>query len=262
MPKLQPEKYIGKENYNNQGYLMKVIRYRGYDDIDIEFAEPYRCVIKTKMDTFLKGGIVNPYAPTICNVGIVGNKYSTVIENDGKRHCREYQAWSNILKRCYDEKHRYKNPSYSDVTCDPVWFYYENFYEWIHSQTNYDALQNTNYGIDKDILYKGNRIYSPDKCTLVPQRVNNLLLKSDAIRGDCPIGVFYHKRNRKYIAACGGKLNNVYLGSFNTAEDAFYTYKKYKENMIRRIAQEEFDKGTITERCYNALMNYEVEITD
>lgn len=48
MPKLQPEKYIGKVNYNNQGYLMKVIGYRGYEDIDIEFAEPYRCVIKPR----------------------------------------------------------------------------------------------------------------------------------------------------------------------------------------------------------------------
>lgn len=262
MPNKKPEKYIGLENHNNQGYLMKVKSYNKYDDVEVEFAEPYSCVLRTKLGHFFNGDIVNPYAPTICGIGIVGNKYSTVLENNNKIHCEEYQMWSNMIKRCYDQKRIHKNPTYHDVVVDPVWFYYENFYEWIHKQENFEIVRHLDYGIDKDILVKGNKKYSPDRCTLVPTRVNNLLLKSNTIRGDCLIGVHYHKRNRKYVAQCGGKNNGVYLGSFDTEIDAFNAYKKYKENMIKTVAEEEYQKGTITEQCYQALMNYEVEITD
>jgi hypothetical protein len=45
--------------------------------------------------------------------------------------------------------------------------------------------------LDKDILYKGNKIYSPDTCVFVPQEINALFVKNDANRGDLPIGVFY-----------------------------------------------------------------------
>ena len=240
---------------------MELINYRKYDDVDVEFAEPYHCVLKTKTGHFFHGDIVNPYAPTVCGIGIVGNKYSTMTD-DGKKHCREYQMWKNMITRCYEEKYRYKAPTYFDVTVDPIWFYYENFYEWVNQQENYSYLKGTDYGLDKDILIKGNRIYSPDRCILVPTRVNNLLLKSDAIRGKYPIGVSYSKQNNRYIAACGGKVNHKYLGCFTNEIDAFNAYKTYKEDMIKRVATEEFEKKTITEQCYNALMNYEVEITD
>ena len=121
------EKYLGMENVNHQGYPMKIIEYRKYDDIDVEFGEPYKCIIPSRTGTFRNGGIVNPYAPSVCGKGIVGNKYPTCKEGNGKQHIREYQTWSNMLKRCYDPKGREKNKTYEDVECDPIWFYYENF---------------------------------------------------------------------------------------------------------------------------------------
>lgn len=260
MPKNQREKYLGKTNYNSQGYLMTLTEYNGYNDIVVEFAEPYYYKVRSRTDRFLSGHILNPYGPNVCGIGITGTKYPTTI---GKDHTREYQIWSNMIKRCYDEKNRNKNPTYKDVECDPRWFYYETFYEWIHSQSNYEVIKNDpTFAIDKDILEKGNKLYTPEKCCLVPQRVNNLLIKSDVIRGKCPIGVFYSKQNGTYIAQCGGKGNSRYLGSYLTPEEAFNAYKKDKEREIREVAVKEFKKGTITKECYEALMNYEVEITD
>jgi uncharacterized membrane protein len=32
--------------------------------------------------------------------------------------------------------------------------------------------------------------------------------------------------------------------------------------MIKQIAKEEYNKGNITKQCYEAMINYEVEITD
>lgn len=38
--------------------------------------------------------------------------------------------------------------------------------------------------------------------------------------------------------------------------------KKHKEEIIKRVAEDEYSKGRITKICYDAMMNYEVEITD
>ena len=255
-------KYLGMENVNNKGYPMKIIGYNNSNDITVEFLEPYKYIVKSRVDRFKNGYIHNPYAPWICDFGIVGTKYPTHTV-DGKLYLKEYLTWTNMIKRCYDEEHRYRNPSYYDCECCHEWQYYENFYEWMHSQENYDKLIDINdMALDKDILYKGNRLYAPDRCCLVTQNINNIMLKSNAIRGKCPIGVFYNKVNDKYIAQCGGKENGVYLGSYNTELEAFMVYKKYKEKTIKELAQKEFDLNHITKQCYEALMNYIVEITD
>ena len=122
--------------------------------------------------------------------------------------------------------------------------------------------------LDKDILKKGNKIYSPDTCVYTPQKINTLFIKSDALRGDFPIGV---TRNGKkgYSATCyahsgiNDKMENKvgeYLGTFRTPEEAFYAYKTFKEVYIKQIAEEY--KPYIPEKLYNAMYNYEVEITD
>lgn len=260
MPPNQRDKYIGKTNYNSQGYLMTLVEYNNSRDVVVEFAEPYYFRTHSRVNRFMSGHILNPYGPNMFGVGITGNKYPTTI---GDKHTREYQVWSNMIKRCYDEKTQRKNKTYVDVECDPRWFYYETFYEWIHKQENYEVIKNDpTFAIDKDILYKGNKLYSPDKCCLVPKRVNNLLLKSDAIRGELPIGVSRHQVNGTYIAQCGGHGNGRYLGSYSSPIEAFNVYKKDKEREIKEVAQAEYTKGTITKQCYDALMQYEVEITD
>lgn len=53
-----------------------------------------------------------------------------------------------------------------------------------------------------------------------------------------------------------------YLGFYSTPEKAFYVYKAYKEKIIKQVAEFEYSKGNITEQCYEAMMKYEVEITD
>lgn len=133
----------------------------------------------------------------------------------------------------------------------------------MHSQPNFDKwYSGKRWAIDKDILVKGNKVYSPDVCCLVPQNVNCLFLKREAERGDYPIGVGY--KNESFLASCHNPFTNrkEELGYYSTPEKAFYTYKDYKENLIKQVAQIEYDKGNITKECYDAMMNYKVEITD
>jgi hypothetical protein len=55
---------------------------------------------------------------------------------------------------------------------------------------------------------------------------------------------------------------NKYLGYYATPLEAFNAYKTAKEEYIKELAEKYFQEGKITERVYNALMKYEVEITD
>lgn len=141
---------------------------------------------------------------------------------------------------------------------------YESFCDWLHSQSNFDKWKNgSRWALDKDILNKGNKIYSPENCCLIPQNVNCLFLKREAERGKYPIGVRY--TNNGFIAVCRNPFldKSEELGSYYTPENAFYFgYKPYKEKIIKQVAQVEYDKGNITEKCYEAMMKYEVEITD
>lgn len=255
------EKYIGLKGKNNQGYEMEVIDYYDYDHAVIYFLPPYEGTVIAKICHFQDGGIHNPFAPTVSGYGITGSKYLTH-EKNGK-YMMEYLTWCNMLKRCVDKSTKEKCPSYKNVKCDSSWQFYENFYEWIHNQENFEILKEQNdVNLDKDILIKKNKIYAPDRCVLVPRKINNILLGSDAIRGKYPIGVNYRKKNKKFVAVDGGHKNQNYLGLFDTPEEAFAAYKEHKEKRIQDLANEEFRKGNITKKCYDALMNYQIEITD
>ena len=132
---------------------------------------------------------------------------------------------------------------------------FSNFKKW------YDQFNYENYHLDKDILVKGNKHYSPDTCCLVPQEINTLLTKRQGCRGRQPIGVCYIKRSGKYSATIH-KMRNVHLGFFDTPEEAFQAYKSAKEQYVKEIATQYFQEGKITQRVYQALMEYQVEITD
>ena len=174
---------------------------------------------------------------------------------DGDSHTNAYTHWRNMLVRCFDKKYMRCRPTYSDCTVCQEWLLFSNFKKWF-DQFNYE-----NYHLDKDILVKGNKHYSPDTCCLVPQEINTLLTKRQGSRGQHPIGVCYIKRSGKYSATLH-KMRNVHLGFFDTPEEAFQAYKSAKEQKVKELATQYFQEGKITQRVYQALMEYQVEITD
>ena len=153
----------------------RIINYIDSNNIIVEFQDQYKARKHTEYDNFVKGVCKNPYYPSVYGVGMLGIKYSS--KENGKA-TKEYRTWLNILKRCFDERTKDKNPTYKDVTCCEEWLLYENFYEWLHEQENFNKwLKNDEWAIDKDILIKGNKVYSPNACCLVPQNVNMLFAK-------------------------------------------------------------------------------------
>lgn len=254
------EDRLGQEKLNNQGSLMRIIEDNGSSDIVVEFQDEYRYRKNTIYANFKSGSVKNPYYPSICGVGKVGTKYLSRINSV---QLKEYVVWTGMLDRCFNQTEKNRSPAYKNVTCCDEWLLYENFYEWLHSQPNFDKLKSAKrWAIDKDILNKRNKIYSPETCCLVPQNVNCLFLKREAERGIYPIGVRF--TNNGFLAVCRNPFLDkaVELGYYSTPEKAFQAYKVYKEDIIKQVAEVEYKVGNITKQCYEAMMNYEVEIDD
>lgn len=182
----------------------------------------------------------------VCGVGI-----NDVL--DGQRE-KAYKHWQNMLLRCYNEKWRSKWPSYAECTVCEDWLTYSNFRKWFND--NYI----NGYQLDKDVLCKGSKIYSPNTCCFIPQRINSLLINHKAKRGKYPIGVT--KYGRRYCAMISKNKEHFHIGVYDTAQEAFVAYKREKECYIKEVATEYYNEGKITENVYLALMNWRVEITD
>lgn len=243
---------------------MHLIEYNSYSDIKIQFDDNWAAIVHTTYGHFKNGTVKNPYHPNKYG-GIVGDKRNS---SSNGAMCKEYIAWYNILIRCYDVKHKIKSPRYIGCKVCDEWKYYWNFYDWICAQENYDAWRKEdNWAIDKDIKFKHNKIYSPNNCLLVSKRINNLFLKANSIRGKYPLGVCLKTlRNGRQVfeAQCNNPFlhKQVTIGIYDTPLMAFLAYKKYKEEIVKMTAKEEFQKGNISTECYKYMMNYEVEIDD
>lgn len=176
-----------------------------------------------------------------------------------QKHLPSYSVWMEMLARCYNEKRWIKQPTYKGCLVCEEWKRYSNFKLW------YDNNHIDGYDLDKDILIKGNRIYSPETCCFVPSEINSMFVKNNANRGNLPIGVYVKYRGLKKVKygvslSLTGKRG--YVGYYDTPEEAFAAYKRAKEAHIKEVAEKYYSDGKITKRVYDALMRYEVEITD
>ena len=242
---------VGDVNINKQGLKMEIIAYRKYKDIDVQF-EDGTIVKNRQYGDFKKGCIKNLYYPHIYGVGYIGNSKSYI---NGKI-IKSYDVWHSMLRRCYYDKYLKDKPTYKECSVCEEWHNYENFKKWYDE--NYYEIDDETMNLDKDILVKGNKIYSPNTCIFVPQKINGLFVKTDALRGDLPIGVC--KKGNKFIAKCNLNGKRSQIGTFDTPIEAFQSYKQFKEQYIKQTAEEYKDK--IPSELYDALCSWEVDIND
>lgn len=167
-----------------------------------------------------------------------------------------YRAWVSITLRSTNQNFKDAHPAYRDCTICSEWRSLSKFKDWFEDPKNgyQEGLQ-----IDKDILVKGNKEYGPNTCCFVPREINSAITIQP--KGKCPVvGVKPNANKFEVRLSRYGKRD--YLGLFDTPEEAFAVYKYHKEQYIKELAESYFKGGKITERVYQALMKYEVEITD
>ena len=194
--------------------------------------------------------------------GVGVNDWHTNISNGSSKHIPEYKMWLRMLERSLSEKWKVSHPTYKDTTVDPRWYSMTAFIEDVSNLVGYDKAITYGWHLDKDLLVKGNKLYSKDTCCFLPIEINSLMVMHRSSRGAYPSGVHFRKRQpkRPYCAVIrrGGIVKT--LGNYSTPEEAFYVYKEAKEAYIKEVANKWKDQ--IDVRAYEALMNYEVEITD
>lgn len=182
--------------------------------------------------------------------------YNECINNSKERnnitYKRAYHIWLGMLKRGYDLDFKKRNPSYTNCTVCKEWKNFDSFHKW------YNEHYIEGYHLDKDILVKGNREYSPDKCCFVPASINSLFVKPYNRDKSLPIGI--KLRNGKFLARITKDKKTYQIGSYDNPLTAFNAYKIEKERYIKEVADKWKDK--LDPKVYQALYNYQVEITD
>ena len=260
-------KYLNDVNYKgcvgklfkslNSGDF-KIVKYNNSYNVDIQF-------LKTGFETSVhlgsirNGSVKDPYLPSVYGVGVLGAKYPSTINGV---NTKEYELWKRMLERCYSDALKKRYPTYEGCEVSDNFKSYEYFYEWCHKQVGFANDGNGNpFHLDKDLLVKGNKVYSEDSCVFIPSEINSLLIKSTASRGEHLIGVYWNKTNKAFRAMVSkNKGKQEHLGYFNTELEAFNAYKQAKESFVKEQANKW--KSQIDERAYEALMNYEVSVDD
>lgn len=154
---------------------------------------------------------------------------------NGKRtRVPSYGTWSSMIERCYGEKSLIKIPAYKECFVNPIWSRFSKFHEWY-----LDQYKEQGWELDKDLLVKGNKEYSPDKCIFVPKYINQFTNEHTRGRGDYLLGVGVELRTGKYKARCWNPFTRKreYLGCFKTQVEAHQAWKKRKHEHSCKLAE-------------------------
>ena len=179
----------------------------------------------------------------------------------GKQYTtKSYMLWYDVRKRCTKGGSVQKRePTYTDCTMSGNFSNYQYFAEWCTRQVGY----NLGYHLDKDILFKNNKVYSEESCVFVPKQLNNFLTSRNKCRGQFPQGVSFHKNSGLYASSISISSVSTHIGLYRTPLDAHKAYITAKECEARRWAKRLSNKEfTVDERVIDALLKWRFEMDE
>lgn len=248
---------VGETRLNSYGSMMIVDEYISSTEVYVRFEQGY--TVKCTWGQFVSGSVKNPFDKSVFGIGYLGaGKYSP--SDEFGNSTPQYKTWISMLTRCNSKSFQDKQPTYRGCRVAPEWLCFQTFAQWYDK--NFYQIEGQKMHLDKDILVKGNKLYSPDTCVFVPQLFNMMFVKRQNSRGSLPIGVKLNTNNTKKFEVQGRNNTGkrMYLGYYDTVEKAFEAYKVFKEQTIKDTAEEYKDR--IPSNLYSAMLNYKVEITD
>lgn len=182
----------------------------------------------------------------VCGVGVNDADYVVKTKVNGKQTlCPFYETWKSMLMRCCCETYKEKQPTYKDCVVCEEWKHFSNFKGWMETQ-DWEGNQ-----LDKDLIFPGNKIYSPETCVFVSGMTNSFVTDSGKSRGEWPIGVYWKKDRGKFVAQCSNPFakKQENLGYFNCPQEAHKAWLNRKRELSVEVAALQTD-----ERVANAII--------
>jgi hypothetical protein len=174
-----------------------------------------------------------PRAALIYGIGTNDADYVTTKMVNGKQViCSFYRVWASMLSRCeVGGLYQARKPTYVGTQVCEEWRSFLTFKAWMQTQ-KWEGKQ-----LDSDFLSpSGQKIYSPQTCHFVSQRVNSLMIDCGAARGKLPIGVSQHHSGRFEAKCKAGNGKQRYIGLFKTPDEAHIAWRKAKAKVVLSVA--------------------------
>lgn len=219
MPK-KPTIKVGDLFNSNEGHTVIVKEYININNVIVEFQDENMAIKSFHASSLRAGDFKNPFQPSVRGFGYlgVGNHLASV----NRKNTLSYDLWSNAIKRSYCPEYQKTRPRYLGCSVDRERANFQVFGDWLIEQVGY----NKGFHLDKDLIVKGNKIYSPKTCCLIPHEINCFLTSNNIKRGNLPVGVT--NKGKKFAAQLSG-ADKKWLGVYDNPEQAFQIYKIAKE---------------------------------
>ena len=201
-----------------------------------------------RKNEFHRYDIENVSVDNDCNITIHLNKDKLEDKHYSKYHYDDEfislakERWNGMFSRIS------KQSAYSDVTVCEEWQDVNNYIEWFKDNwIDYDGRVD----VDKDLIGKNSKIYSPETCCIIPHEINiGIRIVNKAESGGI---LSWDKKRQAYKVRM-----KVHTRHINTQrkkyKDALDLYFEKKDEFVKAMA-EDF-KDVIDKRAYNALMKY------
>lgn len=188
------------------------------------------------------GVAINDSETPIHKTKVIDGKRATVWE------CKAYKCWNHMLERCYSESLHKKFPTYKDCKPCDDWLLFSKFKYW------YDQNYIDGYYLDKDLLFKGNKLYSPETCVFLHKTINSFLVDCGVRNTNALSGATLRKDNGKYRSRCCNVItgNREALGQFDSEVEAHLAWAARKKEIAAMLANSDIH---MCERTREALLN-------
>jgi hypothetical protein len=199
------------------------------------------------MENKLRGGVkirvknkkifgigVNDADYNVQNMSVVNGKVVRITT------CPYYERWYDMFRRVYGRSLNRKFNTYSDLEVCKEWQIFSNFKTWMESQEWEGKF------LDKYVLsaLTGFKSYGPECCAFVSMELNGFFVLRGNDRGLYPVGV--SKKGDKYSARLNKGDNRVWLGVYNTPEQAHKAWQLAKYNYGVELLKKQTDTRVIS----------------
>lgn len=238
------------EVYPTKSGTLTVLEYVRATKILIQHNDEHGFKMWTQADRIRKGGVRNPYEKLEDGYSFTGYGYCCTIPKEIRNEL--LSRWRGVVDRTLSPTYHVPNRrnSYEDVTLCEEWYNFQNFCRFCVENKYYHR----DFHLDKDLLVRGNKIYSPETCCFLPQYLNVVISINYETGNGLPVGV--NRKNNYYEATISYRGKRKRIGAYPTSEEASVAYVEAKEAYVKELTLEWKDK--IDPRAFEALMNWTV----